>query len=399
MKKKVLSTLLVYILPLMSFADDTSDDAIENTPQLIEDAQGLDSDEVALNLPMEDSLKKDLNIDETPQLDGNTQNSEIENTTTFPMETTLGYNLDNSDGKYFFQAKGSDTLNAEKNRKFDFLIKVPYLQQTTTGNTLSPKPDEFSFNFTDPIFRIKIGDEKYDISSLTMSKYQARGGLFTIQNEDVAGFSALYLTSKPTKDKKPSDNLGSSFFVKPLEALKFSSNFLYTKYTEKIPVNAKRINYTYSVASKITPSDLAHLEMEAATSNQLENKNQAYLINLGGKNKVFSYSANWVYANPNFVGKHSDKALFDSFAKYEKNKFLFKVAHKLEKNNLENSTLLDKARRDQNSLLSISYPVFKPIVTTLGLNKRISKNLLNNDGYKLDAINLKTSIPLKKYNL
>ncbi len=397
MKKKIILVICLYILPFFAFAEEENESPQQEVSQEI--SENTKQDEVAINLPSQEELKNDLNSSETPST-----NLPPTINDTFPIETTAGYNLENADSNYFLQAEGTDILNESKTRKINFLIKVPYYQIKDSSNKVGVIPDKFCFNFIDPFLNLALGDNKYNLSSLTIKDLEKRGGFLNLNYKDKIGLSSIYLLSKPTKDKNPSDNLGASIFIKPFSFIKLSSNFLYSKFEKEkfsIPIN----NYTYSLRSTFLINDKNKIDLETATTNKLDKKHLAYLANLDGTNKYFSYLINWFYANPNFIGyyfdkninTYSDKTKLDGFIKYELNKFVAKLIHTYENNNLDRLPSKENAKRSISSELNFSYPILNPINTTLGVKTKEAKNLLNRDGFKLDAINLNIFIPIKKF--
>lgn len=410
MKNKLIVTLFLLLLPFFAHAEDnqkTPDDIAQNEDSIKESNQNQEipegqqespTNEVALNSPI-DEIKNDLNINELSPLEAPTN---INNT--FPLNTTLGYQLDNNDTDYFFQAEGTDILNESKNRKINFLIKVPYFQINDATNKLGVVPDKFCLNFTDPLLSINLGDNKYNISTLTVKDLEKRGILLNLNYKDKMGFSTLYLLSKPSKAKNPCDNFAASFFINPLSFIKLSSNFLYTKFEKtqnSIPID----NYTYSVRSIIFLDNTNKFDLETAVTNNFNKKNMAYFANLEGKNKLITYLISGLYANPLFIGSqtdkwettYSDKVKFDGSIKFNLNKFSSQLSHIFENNNLEKLSSKDKPKRSFSSEFSISHPIIF-IESTLGVKRKESKNLLNKDGFKLDAANLNYCIPIKNFS-
>jgi hypothetical protein len=392
MKKKIMLSICLYLLPFSAFTEEEKKPTNQEVSEEV--SKNTSEDDVAINLPANETLS-DLNINEQSSSDLSADNS------TFPINTTMGYNLDNADSNYFLQADGGDTLNDAKTRKFNFLIKFPYYQIPT--KKIDVKPDKFSFNFTDPLLSITLGDNKYNLSTLTIKDLEKRGGSFNLNYKDKIGLSTLYLLSMPTKDKNPSDNFGANIFIKPSSFLKLSSNFLLTKFEkEKFFIPLK--NYTYSVRSTFIIDENNKLDLETATTNKIDNKHLAYLANLDGKNKYFNYAINCFYANPYFIGNYTDKiensysdrTKLDGFLQYKLKNFSAKILHVFENNNLNKLASKEKAKRTILSEFNISYPVYF-LNTTLAVKTKEAKNLLNKDGHKLNAINLNIAIPIKKY--
>lgn len=359
-------------------------------------------DEIALNFPKEDLLKN-ANINE---ISPNTTAEEIVTPRTFPLETSLGYNLDNADSNYFLKAEGKDILNASKNREINFLIKVPYYQMNDTSNTLGVVPDKFKFNFLDPFLNLYLGDNKYNLSPLTIRDLEKRGGFVNFNYKDKIGISTMYLLAKPTKDKNPSDNFGACVYVMPFSFIKLSSNFLFTRF-EKEKFSIPYDNYTYSVRSTLFFDDENKLDLEAASTNKIDKKHLGYFASLDGKLEYLTYLINFVYSNPNFVGNpaekientNSDRTKLDGVLKYKFKKFGAKLSHLFENYNFDKILTKEHAKRFRSSEFSISYPIFNPINTSVGVKTKELKNLINHDGYKLDAVDLDICIPIKKFSI
>jgi len=393
MKIKFLLIFFLHTLSFLAFAEEENETTKEEIPQEIQ--ENPTEEEIALNVPIQEELKKDLNTTQSPTYELNPTNLL---TTTFPIQTTIGYNFEKAESKYFLQAEGCDTLNESKTRKINFLIKVPYFQIIDSTNKIAVTPDKFSINFIDPFLNISLGDNKYNLSSLTMKNLEKRGGFLNLNYKNKLSFSTLYLLPKPTDNKNSSDNLGLNFFIKPHKFIQLSSNFLFTKF-EKENYSIPKNNYTYSLRSTFLINNKNKLDIEAATTNNLNKKNLAYLATFDYNNKYFSSLINWFYANPNFIGTSSDKKKLDSSIKYELNNFCANITHNYKNQNLEKLLSKKNAKRSRSSEINISYPIINPIKTTLGLKTKELKNLLNQDGYKLDTINLNISVPIKYYTI
>lgn len=371
--------------------ENTSQETPSNETNLTNESP----DDVALNFPNE-TLSHDL-INETSNL----SNEEVRRT--FPVDTTLGYNLDNADSKYFLQFEGTDNLNESKTRTLNFLVKVPYFQRIDSSNKLGVVPDKFKVNFSDPLLNIHLGDNKFNLSPLTIKELEKRGAFINLNYKERAGISATYLLNTPTKDKNPSNNLGASFYIKPISFLKLSTNFLYTEFDEEkfsIPVD----NYTYSVRSTFSFNKKNKLDLEAASTNKMDKDHLGYLASLDGSAKNFTYLINYVYANPYFIGNPAekientfiDRTKLDGLVKYNIKDLSLKANHIFEKYNFNALKEKEHAKRTRTSEFAISYPIFH-VKTTLGVKSKELKNLLNKDGYNVDALGLDLSIPIKQF--
>jgi hypothetical protein len=394
-------------MPFLTFAQNDQTEKNKEEPNQANENVPK-KDEIALSSPSEETLKKDFN--ELTQAEASQTNdpSNLAPQNTFPIQTTLGYNLEDVNSNYFLQIEGADILNEEKTRKINFLIKVPYLQINDSVNKLGALPQRFNINFIDPFLNVTIGDSKYDLSPLIMKEYEKRGAFLKINYNDIVGISSAYLTSKPnsSKDFNPTENFGISFFVKPLSFIKLATNFLSTTFKEE-NFSTPKNNYSYSIRSTISFDEKNKLDLETATSNKLNKDNIAYFINLDGKNDHFTYLVNWLYANPEYVGKYSDKTFqdsslktkFDGSLKYDLNNFSTKLSHNFENINLDKISEKDAPKRNNNSEFSISYPILFPMKSSLIVKRKEAKSFFTRDGFKLNAINLITSIPIKKYTI
>lgn len=399
MKKKLIIFICLCLFPYFAFTEEENQTSEQDIINEVSDNTA--NDQVVTNFPHHEDLINNSNVNET-----NANLSTTSAPRTFPIETTLGYNLDNADSKYFLQAEGTDILNTSIDRKINFLIKVPYVQIKDSTNTYGMVPEKFKLNFIDPLLNVQLGDNKYNLSPLTIKDLEKRGGLINFNYKDRIGLSSIYLISKPTKDKNPSDNYGASLFVKPFSFMKLSSNFLFSEFEkEKFLIPTK--NYTYSFRTTFFINEKNKLDLETATTNKIDKKHLAYFANLDGKNKYFTYLINWVYANPNFMSNPaekientiSDRTKLDGSIKYKFNKFGAKLSHIFENYNFDKLKIKEHAKRSRSSEFSISYPILNSFNTSIGLKTKELKNLLNHDGYKLDAIDLDITIPIKKFSI
>jgi len=385
--KRFLLTLL-YSFPFLLLAEEENQEQQNNTEQ----TQPINesNEDVALNLSSEYESSREIVSQEDLSY----------NQTTFPIQTSFGYDFEKSTGKYFVQAEGKDVINKKRNQIVNFLIKIPYLEQSSKQTKLAVTPQKFLLNFTDPLLEVTLGDAKHSMSHLLMDEYEARGGYFKINQEDTFGFSTLYLFAKPTEDKNPADKAGISCFINPASFIQLSSNFLFTKFTEdKALKTLNEKNLSYSIRSRVFAQEFLNLDMEAAVSNALKKKNSAYLFNLNGNIKYFSYKTSSFYSGSSFIGHKLDKTKLNNLIKFEKDNLLLKLNHQYKMNNLAKSTEQDKAKRENTFQVHASYPFIEPVKSTIGFNKRESKNLTTKDGHRLDAINIETILPIKKYSL
>ncbi|MFA6118519.1 MAG: hypothetical protein WCT85_04890 [Parachlamydiales bacterium] len=433
MKKNIIFILTVLSFPIIAFTEEnvkendeivTEQSASENAETSTKDLQeNPENAQVASN--EETSSEVALNIPEI----NNLQNNPLEETrapATFPIQTTLGYNFDGADsiGKYFLMAEATDVLNKDKDRKINFLIKVPYFQQTEEVNKFQASVEKFSLNFMDPSLDVTLGDSKYDLSPLTIKSYEKRGALLKLKQESF-DFNALYLLGKTeNKDLEKSENMASTVCIKPSDFINLYANYVYSKFEEPSTISDKKNNHVYSLRATINPNKALNLDIESAIANSLDVKsafistlnlksadpkakrNYAHFANMDGKIDNFSYKLALLHLNPLFVCDLydkdnklvSDRSKIDGFIKFEKNNFGVKLSDFYERKNLENSLKKGKAKRDNNMQLSFNYPIFS-LKNSLGINRREMKVLTKHDGYKLDSVSLSSSYPIKKFSL
>ncbi len=382
MKNKFFIIALL-LLPLMIFAEagsqsNTKDPSIEEVNE---------NQEIAVN---------DLEIQDFQNQAAPSENAELN--PTFPINTSVGYNLDSDEGKYFFQAEGQDDLTEKS--QINFLIKFPFVQQVNNKTKLDAKPDAFLVNFLNPALSLSIGDKKYSLSPLTVSEYKARGSSINANINEKLGFDTIYLLATPKSDNKlfNDDNEArralTSFYVKPIKDLKLAANILYTNYLDQSPNDTKN-NFTYSVNSSFSKKN-TNFDVEVANTNSIETNNYAVFSKLKGKLKNFKYDLNAIYASPNFIGKYTNQSKLDNKIEFDIKDLKIKASQKLEKENLNKLLSLKKAKRKSTEQISFAYPVFDMLNAEIAYTSIDSQDILKNNGFKLDSVTLTSKTTIDK---
>jgi hypothetical protein len=262
------------------------------------------------------------------------------------------------------EVSGRGTIDNNYKRNIDFLFKSPEI----SNGSASGEKDEYRFDFWTKNYKLGFGDDTYSLTTLT-ENYSYGRGISGERGIDKFRFGTYYKESRWGNPKQRSI-AGYINFIASAK-YKLSLNYLRKKGYSDFGI--------ISLYGQLRPAKSINIEMEFATRKF----DYAYLINAYGYQKLISYYAQLLHAEPDYPGYYKDRDSFSANAAVPIWKRLrINGSFRQETNNLNLDTTISSAYLERCYQSGLSYSFFSRSSISIDYTKRIHR-----DRFPLPKIN------------
>jgi len=309
-----------------------------------------------------------------------------------PCETTFGYGMRNGKKQLFIETAGGGVLDQERGQEVDFLLRLPFVQQTDVYREMGGIPAKGFFHYTDPCADLYLGQGLYALTPLTMLSRFGTGGQLVVFPPKLA-LGAVFV--KDTSSIAQSEGGGFISFI-PHPSYILSGSLLRTDLQKEsaIILQAPKAAYTGSVRGQILNEEQGFCDLEYASGGAPIDKQACYLLAQGRSFRDTAYGLQLIHAGPQFSGYYRDLEQCNAslgFPLYEA--LRGNVSYNLFKTNLDQSVVKNEATRSHSSSFGLSYSFPWEMYSSFFYNNVHSTEVFSQEGYKTHFFSLNCSQP------
>ncbi len=186
---------------------------------------------------------------------------------------------------------GGGSFTEDRSDRFDLLVRTPDIQsQSSLGLR-----DEYRLRYAAGFGEFQVGDWNYSLSPLTEFSRYSFGGMGTIR----------------FKGMKAGGYVSESRFLSPNR--RQIAGFLGYEMRDKYEVGVNFLKKEEQVESDITsvrgigrPFSLANVDVEYGVSSGGKGRDDAFAVQLSGKEKILTYDARFIRAGSSYTGYYRD---------------------------------------------------------------------------------------------